>query len=108
MAASLNVQQVCSGWRQELADIWSLTDDTGLCRVESQAIVKVLSYLRHAICHGCTDIIRVKYLFCGVIFTLNNQCFAENSVLFTNLVAHRFTLGNPVLAIPIINLLRVI
>ena len=70
---------------------------------------------RHAICHGCTDIIRVKYFLGGEIFALNKRCFAENSVfaisyglLVTHLVSHRFTLGNPIIAIPIMYLLRVI
>ena len=62
-----------------------------------------------------TDLIREKYFFVGSIFALNIQYFAENSVfaafyglLVTNLVAHRLTLGNPILSIAIKYLLRVI
>ena len=68
---------------------------------------------RHAICHDCTDIIRVKYFFGGVNFSLNIRCFAEKSafvafysLLVTHLVAHRLTLGNSILVIPIIYLLK--
>ena len=46
---------------------------------------------------------------------MNIRCFAENGfvaafygLLVTHLVAKRFTLGNPILAIPNIYLLRVI
>ena len=71
---------------------------------------------RHTICHGCTDIIRVKlFSLGGGIFSLNIWCFAEksafvafNGLLVTHLVALMFTFGNPILAIPIIYLLRVI
>ena len=75
---------------------------------------------RHAICHGCTDIIRVNiyiYFFLGggVNFCSEHIVFVENSVfvefhgpLVTHLVTHMFTLSNPILAIPNINILRVI
>ena len=55
------------------------------------------------------------FIFWGKFFSLNIRCFAENSALaafyglvVTHLVAHRLTLGNLVLAIPIIYLLRII
>ena len=32
---------------------------------------------RHAICHGCTDIIRVKYLFFGVNFCSEQTVFSR-------------------------------
>ena len=68
--------------------------------------------------HGCVYAFLyaffVRVLF-WEIFALNIWCFAKNIIfaalyglLVTYLVAHRFTLGNPVLAIPIIYLLRVI
>ena len=60
-------------------------------------------------------ILSVKNISLGVNFSLNIQYFAENSVfaafyglLVTNLVAHRLTLGNPILSIAIKYLLRVI
>ena len=71
-----------------------------------------MALTRHAICHGCTDIIRVKYFLWVVSFCSEHTVFAENSafvafygLLVTHLVAHRFTFGNPVLAICIIYLL---
>ena len=70
---------------------------------------------RHAICHECMDIIRVKYFLGGVNFCSKHTVLGKNStfvtfygLLVTHLVAHRFTLGNPILAIPIIFLLKVI
>ena len=104
---------------------------TFLCQKNSNLIVCTLRYIffilhfitvhcilwttRHAICQGCMNIIRVKYFLLSKLIALNIQCFAENSVfavfyglLVTFLVAHRFTLGNPIKAIPIMYLLRVI
>ena len=56
-----------------------------------------------------------KIFIFWVNFAVNIQCFAKKSafvafygILVTHLVAHRFTLDNPRLAIPIIYLLRVI
>ena len=53
--------------------------------------------------------------FWGYIFALNIRCFAKKSavvefygLLVTHLGAHRFTLCNPILVIPMIYLLRVI
>ena len=72
---------------------------------------------RHAICHGCTDIIHVKYLFFGVnfcseltffFFTKKSVFVAFNGILVTLLFAHMFTLGIPILAKPITYLLTVI
>ena len=55
------------------------------------------------------------FIFLGKFLSLNIRCFSEKSVfavfyclLVTHLIAHRFTLGNPVIAIPIMYLLRVI
>ena len=59
---------------------------------------------RHAICHGCMDIIRV-FFWVNVCSEL--KVFCQNSIfavfhdlLVTHLVAHRFALGNPIIAIP--------
>ena len=35
---------------------------------------------RHGICHGCTDIIRVKFLFNGVKFFHEHTLFVINSL----------------------------
>ena len=60
-------------------------------------------------------ILSVYFFWGGGIFALNIRCFAENSVftvfyslLVTHLVAHKFTLGNPIIEIPIMYILRVI
>ena len=70
-------------------------------------------FCRHAICHGCTDIIRLKYYFFGVNFRSEHTVFCRKlsfaacyGLSVTHLVSHMFTLGNPILALPIIYLLR--
>ena len=54
----------------------------------------LLHNARHAICHGCTDIISVKYLFFGVNFCSEHTVFCQksalvafNGLLVTHLVA---------------------
>ena len=75
----------------------------GHSKLDGQVSGQVSHWARHAIRHGCTDIIRVKYLFLGVNFCSEHTVFCQkksiSSVLYgllvTHLVAHRFTLGNP-------------
>ena len=78
---------------------------------------KLQKVARHAICHECMDIIREKYKFWGVHFRSEHTKFCQKKVflfaafygiLVTHSVAHRFTFGNPILAMPIIYLLSVI
>ena len=35
-------------------------------------------WARHGICHGCTDIIRVEFLFAGVKYNCEHTLFVEN------------------------------